>query len=253
MNTTWAYFDVLSKSFYDPRRNGAPVHGWAIPRLDQVRVRVAVTMGKAKITAATGIPLSQYQINLGEYTSSLFALKTNANFLDDASGDLDFTNGGGYETADSDWHGAAVCCVTLAPIVIPITLKSGLYNQEIVLLKTNRRWTLRPDNGAYAPPCEVQRDVYTGSESNAPSGLPGGLRGTWTISGTNAYTDLSVPGATSGCQLAIGVLPSTGGAGDAGTITQTPLAGGANTVRLSVSSAPGTGGTFNGNWTLLNL
>jgi hypothetical protein len=253
MNTTFAYWDRYSRSFYDPRRNGAPVFGWAMPRLDWIRFRLAITNGKARIDSATGIPLAAYRYNASEYTSSLFALKSAANFVLDASGALDFSNGGGFETGDTSWHSASIGCVTLAPIILPLTLASGLYNSEVILLKTNVRWTLRPDTGPYAPPVDVQRDVFCGNESNAPSGLPGGLTGAWTISGTSLYVDVSVPGATASCLLAIGVSPSTGGAGDPGTVIQTPLAGGVDTVRLSVASSPGMGGTFTGRWTLLNL
>ena len=257
MNTLYAYWDCFSKSFYDPRRNGAPVFGWSIPRLDLVRFRVAVTNGKAKITATTGIPLTQYQYDLREYTSSLFALKPNNSYLADAAGQLDFTNGGGYDTSDTAWMTTGQNgCITLAPIVIPITVLSRNYNQEIILLKTGARWTLRPDSGLYPPPCEVQRDVYTGNESNAPSGLPGGLRGTWTISGAHLSTDISIPNCTAACQLAIGVLPSTGGAGDPGQVTQqviTNVNPALNVVRLAVGASPGTGGTYSGPWSLLNI
>lgn len=253
MNDIWAYYDVYSRSFYNPRKSGRDVFGFALPRLDWVRLRLATTLGRAKIDATTGIPTSTYRYSITDYTSSLFALKSLTHYLQDADGSLAFTNGGGFDTSDTGWHGAASCCVTFAPIVVPLTVDSDKYQIDLVLLKTNQRWTLRPEtNEALAPWCYVQRDVYTGTESNAPAGLPGGLRGTWTISGTSDYVDLAIPSATSNTQLAIGVLPSTN-AGDPGTITQTPLGGGANTVRLSVQSSPGTGGAFNGNYTLLSL
>lgn len=253
MNTYYGYFDAYGKIFYDPRRNGAPVFGWAIPRLDAVRFRIAITYGKARINTTTGIPLTQYQYDIRDYNSSLYALKSNANYIE--GGPLDFSNGGGFETGDTAWHAAAICCVTLAPIVVPITIHSRVYNQEIVMLKTGQRWTLRPDSGEYPPPCEIQRDVYTGNESNAPSGLPGGLKGPWTISGASVSTDISIPNCTSQCQLAIGVLPPTN-AGDSGQIMQQVITNTdptLNVVRLSVGASPGTGGAFNGNWTLLNL
>lgn len=254
MNTLYGFYDTYGKVFYDPRRNGAPVFGFALPRLDAVRFRIAVTYGKARIDATTSIPLAQYRCDIRDYTSSLYALKSNTNYIE--NGSMDFNNGGGFETGDTEWHAAAICCVTLAPIVIPLTVFSRTYNQEIVLLKTGQRWTLRPDSGEYPPSCEVQRDVYSGNESNAPSGLPGGLRGTWVISDASVSTDILIPNCTSQCQLSIGVLPSTGGAGDSGQITQQFVANTdptLNVIRLSVGSSPGIGGKFQGNWTLLSL
>lgn len=249
MNIRWAYFDSLGQCFYDPRNNGEAVFSFQIPQLDWVRVRLAVTKGRARVSSA-GVPLAQYRVNLSDYTSSLLAFKTNSQLLAGASGALAFTNGGGFDPADTDWHSAALGCVTLAPVVCPITLNCQWYNSDLVLLKANDRWTLRDGNAA---PWRIERVVFTGLESNAPEGLPGGLSGTWEITGTNSHVDLSIPNATENAQLAIGVLPSTGDAGDPGTITQEPLAGGADTVRLSVGSAPGTGASFRGTYTLLRL
>ena len=264
VNTRTLYYDWQCDGndggcYYNPL-TGRPTFGLDIPRLDWVRIRVALTTGRAKIDPTTRLPLPRYRVPIPEYSSSLFVLKTKANYY--GNGPLAFNNGGGFDATDTAWNGAADGCFTLAPVVIPLTVLSTEYFREIVLLRTaGSRWTLRPStsNGLQPPACNVLNDVYSGAESNAPSGLPCSITGTWTIANTVPYVDVPVAGATARTLLAIGQSAPTGGAGDSGQIYQQPLPlddGGnpiPNVVRLSVGQAPGQGGSYNGTYTLLIL
>ena len=263
MNEIFSYWDCHRKAFYDPRNSGREVFGLIMPRLDWVRLNLAVTYGTSKVNTA-GIPLSG-GYDLSTYTSSLFVLKDMANYYYGESGTggypigsnvLNFSNGGGFDLTARAWHQVAPCCVTLAPIVIPLTVPSIIYNSEISLLKTGQTWRLIPESsGLLANPCRVQRDVWTGQESNSPDGLPGGITGQWTIAGTATTFQIPVPNATVNCQVALGVTGSTGSAGDIGMIVLSvvqninPLL---NYVLMTVGSAPGTGAAWSGNFTVLN-
>lgn len=264
VSTIETYFDWLGNGsdggcFYNPR-TGRPTFGFDIPRLDWIRIRVAITTGRAKIDPTTRLPLARYRLPIPEYSSSLFVLKTKANYYGD--GDLTFTNGGGYDAGDTAWNGAADGCFTLAPVIVPLTVLSTEYYSEIVIFRTaGSRWTLRPSssNGLQPPVTNVLRDVYSGAESNAPKGLPGSITGTWIIANTVPYVDVPVAGATAQTLLAIGQSTPSGGAGDSGQIYQQPLPldihGNPipNVVRLSAGQAPGQGGSWQGNFTLLIL
>lgn len=269
MNEQYLGWSVFDRVFYD-LTTGKQIYGISLPRLDWVRLRLAVTNRIVRVSTASWPPIPQtQQYSIADQTSSLFALKSMRNYVTNGSASqINFSNGGGFDTSDTAWNGqGGGCCATLAPIVIPLTTESTCfdggywgndrtyfgfgYASEIILLKPNVRWTLAPQSQPPFP-CLVQRDVYTGQESNAPSGLPGSMSGPWTISGSALYVDISVPNCTTACFLALSVQPSTGGAGDPGTITQAVNTV-AQTVRLTVGSAPGIGGAFTGRWTLLNL
>lgn len=258
MNEIYGYYDVYRKEFYSPW-TGKPVFGFTIPRTDWVRFRLAATYGRCKV-ARTGMPKpnsTTIQYPLTDYTSAVFALKDNDQLTVGNATPSDSTlaySVDGFDASDTEWHHLAsnAGLITLAPIVISTSVLALSYNMEISLFKTNDRWTLW-NNISTPLIATVLIGVYTEDEANAPSGTPGSVGGTWSISGTNLYTDITVTGATSSTRLAIGNTPATGEPGDPGSITQTPLAGGANTVRLSVNQSPGTGAAFNGNWTLLKL
>lgn len=253
------FYDVYAREHYNPI-TGKVVHGFVLPRLDWIRWRIAATYGRVKVPK-TGplIPTSgsvQYPIN--SYTTGNFTIKSETNWLqgneDAANSEVDYSVNG-FDTADTAWHHLSgnTGLVTLAPIVIPITVLSGPYTLEVSLYTSTVRWSLinqhpRPLDGT------VLIDVFTGLESNAPSGTAGSVGDDFTISGTNAYVDVEVEGATASTRLAIGFYAPTGEPGDPGTVIQTPLPGGAaDTVRLAVNQAPGTGAAFNGHWSLLNL
>ena len=259
MNITRRYYDIFSRSFYDPYKNGSPVFNISLPRFDWVRFRVAVTYGKQVVNKTTGIPTAG-QVDLQAQVSSIFSLKDNFNYYAKTGSTFQFTNGGGYDTSDTGWHAPSTGCVTLAPIVIPSTVWCGEYFAAIKFFTaTGVTWELIPDGNTIdaAPRCLVQRDAYTGLESSVPSGIPGGLHGTWTISGTSQTVNITIPNCTANCQLAIGVQPATGGAGDVGTITQqvfvNPLNPALSYVQLATGSAPGAGAAYNGTYTLLGL
>jgi hypothetical protein len=94
--------------------------------------------------------------------------------------------------------------------------------------------------------------TLTGVDTIELPQIMGDLYGSWIIANTDTTTDISVPNCTANTQLSVGVGLSTGGAGDPGTVMQTPIPS-ENIVRLSVNSAPGLGGSYTGTWTLVNL
>lgn len=263
MNEVHAYYDVYKREFYSPWESCA-VRGFVIPRADLVRLRLATTYGRCRVNRF-GIPkpnLTDIQYPLTDYSSAVFALKTDAQLevgnATPGESELAYSVAG-FDPSDTEWHHLAgnLGLVTLAPIVIGVNVLAATYNLEISLLKTNDRWTLsnsvNPLLDGTPLKATVTPGVYTAEEGNAPAGTPGSVGGEWSISGTSKHTDVTVTNATSLTKLAIGVTPPTGEPGDPGAIIQVPLGGGANTVRLSVNQAPGTGAAFNGNWTLLNL
>lgn len=251
------FYSVYERCVYNPWTRKKEF-GITLPRLDWIRYRVAVTYGMARVPK-TGLPLpaatDQYPIS--DQTTANWSIKSAQNYtLGNTSAStsaLDYSVDG-FDTTDTDWHHLSgnVGLITLAPIVIPLTVQAQSFNSEVMLYKPSVQWRLCAN---LTPPyaATVLTDVYTGSESNAPSGGIGPVGGTWTVSGTNTYVDVAVTGATSGTRLAIGNSASTGSPGDHGDPTQTPLAGGANTVRISFSTAPGTSNAWNGSWNLLAL
>ena len=253
ISTPYLYFSERDRRYYDPWNGGRTVPVIEVARLDLVRVRVAVTktiatQGNGGIDA-DGKPVTAQQVDLSEWTNHVLAAKTDANFNLDAAGALDFAIPG-FESADSAWHAQANGLFTVAPMVLALSIASGRYNTELVLLKTGARRTLYPPRVPLE--FEVLRDVYTGSESNAPSGVPGGQSGEWTIADADTTVDLTVTGATATTKLAVGMYASTGEPGDIGQITQIPLPGSvADTVRLSITVPPGIGNAWNGFWSLI--
>jgi hypothetical protein len=250
MNDIYLYYDVLTKEFYDPWQNGRTIYGMSLARLDRVRVRLAVTNGAlnaSQVSSTTRIPNSDYQYDLSDMTGALFVLKTMRQYEREDS----FTFASlGFDTTDTAWHQASsqTSTLTLGAIVLPTDVAAGRYAVELALVKssTKARWTLQRPDPITPFLADVLRPVYAGA------GLSGFLGGSWSISGSATTTDLTVASAAAGTVLSVGLLAPTGTPTDPTAITQTPLPGGAaNTVRLTVPTAPGTGNAFNGCWSCI--
>jgi len=243
MNTVHLYYDSRGKEFYDPWTGRSRLWVMTFAQADLVRVRLAVTNGRAFIDDS-GKPLDGYRVSLSTYTGLVWMIKTSSQTALGQAGTAPFAQAG-YDTADTDWHlpsGGMVSQQTVLPFTVPVldyccdyTFKDAVGNS----------WTLdtRVQPLIFRP---IQK-IYTGSESTAPAGLPGGQSGTFSIAGAALYVDITVAGMTAAGQLSIGTLPPTGDPGDC-VFTQTPSTG---KVRISVATAPGAGNAFNGNWTLV--
>jgi hypothetical protein len=194
VNILTLYYDRQAHEFYDPLHDGRRVWGFAFPKLDKLRLRVAVTAGKAT-TDIDGKPLSAYRVSLADQSNVIFALKTAENVALEADGDISL-GVSGFDTSDTGWQSLSAGMFSVS-IVAPLTLAGGIYIPEIDLLdSTNNSWSL--DSGDYPTVCDVTRRVYTGAESTPVSGASGQTWFAGTVLTGHDTVTITVTGMTTG-------------------------------------------------------
>jgi hypothetical protein len=197
-------------------------------RLDDVRLNADGTL----IASASNVIL-----DLSDQVDGIVGIKAE-----------DHTNATDYEeqfegfTSDSR-HSPANARLTRG-IILSSAVAPGTHWLEWQLLTAlGNKWTL--------PKLKLtcEQVVNVGTETNAPSGVPGGQRGSFSISDDDESATVSVTGLTADGFVLVSQTAPTGNIAPA----TYQVVEGTDEFVVTVQSSPGTGNAFNFKWELVRL
>lgn len=244
---TVLHFDKRNNCFRALHRGGVKVDRIAIPRRQTHYLRVAMFEAndfdqvKLDIDGTIAAPgnLLYSRPNISDQTSLVIGVKPRT-LWESTAYETSFT---GF-VSDSDWDGQTVGGFT-GSVLLPKSVAEGdNHLLELMLVNSSAaRW--------YLPQIvlDVQQDLNTGTETDAPSGLPGGQSGDTSIADSDLSTTVTVTGLTSTGHVNIQVLTPTGSPGDVFPV----ISYATGSFTITSSSAPGTGNAWNFRWTLDRL
>jgi hypothetical protein len=231
------YYDQWNDRLLDAR--GQEVRSIDVTRNDVYQLELQVFSGGQFRVDDEGIINPAVAVDLTEYTSIVFALKTQAQFISDG----DFTLAmAGFDTNNPNHNPSAGCVCMLALF----TLASQDYYGEIELRTVSgMRWTIMSKPTLFM----CHRSVILGTEPTMPSGVNSAISGNVSIEDDELSVTVLRAGMTTNGQVILGFLAPTGSP----TEPTYWLSYDVGSFTIHVTSAPGVGNKYNFQWTLVRV